>query len=160
MTASVVDAVEGVGAAATDVGVVVLGRTGRRAEGFDAAGEKFDHVLAGDKGGLGLGGGCHGFWVGGKLELGVVQDLEEVRAVGQREDVEGQREAGEEGEEQFHGVLVGTSRPYARFFIQSRPLQSFQKTPSKPPFGNPSQPLGRPNRPLWLALGGVLTAKA
>ena len=37
---------------------------------------------------------------GGKLEA--VDDVEQAGAVGQQQDVQGQREASEEGEEEFH----------------------------------------------------------
>ena len=50
-------------------------------------------------------------WLGGELELRVIDDLDEGRAVSEGEDVGRQGEAGEEGEDEFHGVLVGTSPP-------------------------------------------------
>ena len=40
------------------------------------------------------------------FKLVLVDDVDEGRAVGEGEDVGGQGETGEEGEEEFHGLLV------------------------------------------------------
>jgi len=44
--------------------------------------------------------------MGGKLI--VIQDVNQARAIGQSKDVDGQREASEEGEEEFHVREVST----------------------------------------------------
>ena len=67
---------------------------GHRAfEGEDATGEGH---------GFGVWVSCVGH--GEKLEA--VDDVQQVRAVSQGEDVQGQRKASEEGEEEFHGLGV------------------------------------------------------
>ena len=54
-----------------------------------------------------------------KLELRVIDDLQEAGAVREEEDDSRQQDAeGEEGEE-FHWVLVGTSPPWSSRFIPS-----------------------------------------
>ena len=41
-----------------------------------------------------------------RMGLVLVDDVDEARAVGEGEDVGGQCKTGEEGEEEFHGLLV------------------------------------------------------
>ena len=60
--------------------------------------------------------------------LVVVQDVEQAWAIGQSEDVKGQRKASEEGEEEFHGRwedkhLAGL------FCIRQAPFRKYPVTP-------------------------------
>ena len=91
--------------------------------------------------------------MGGKLEA--IDDVEQARAIGQSKDVEGQREASEEGEDEFHGLWEGKHLG-GLFRIRQAP---FRKEDCHPKAVARSA-LGYPFRPLWLALGGPLTAGA
>ena len=62
--------------------------------------------------------------------LVVVQDVEQAWAIGQSEDVKGQRKASEEGEEEFHGLWEGKHLG-GLFRIRQESFRKYPVTPVK-----------------------------